>query len=350
MTNRARPSSLAFTLTFTLTLSAAWLPLATGAAAAGKDTVQGTFTVKGKTTLFKHVYVTRASNPAEPGSAYLILLVSDAPVPEEARKPAPLAELGKSGKIHAVRVVWTEGFDAVTATPFHSAVEDNGQPTKGGVIIDLRAYNEKRLDAKINSRPLGQDWHFNATLEAEVVSSTATAEDFADPVPVVPPAGVERDTRVESERTDPVALKRALGRLGYEYSGEAFQHAVNDGELDAVRLFLRLGISPDTAPDGQPVLMNAATLCTREPTGSRVDIVKALLAAHAAVDPKDENGSTPLLWSVNVGCPADIVRALIAAGANVNVKAKGGGTPLMMAEVLQRAELVKLLKQAGAKE
>jgi ankyrin repeat protein len=52
---------------------------------------------------------------------------------------------------------------------------------------------------------------------------------------------------------------------------------------------------------------------------------------------------------VSAGCPADIVRAFIAAGANVNVKAKGGATPLMLAQALQRAEIVAVLKAAGAR-
>ena len=56
------------------------------------------------------------------------------------------------------------------------------------------------------------------------------------------------------------------------------------------------------------------------------------MAGKAAVDPKDENGSTPLLWSVTAQCPTDFARALLAAGANPNVKAKGGGTPLMLAK------------------
>jgi ankyrin repeat protein len=108
-------------------------------------------------------------------------------------------------------------------------------------------------------------------------------------------------------------------------------------------------MSANTTYEDMPVLMSAAMLCTREPAAGRVDIVKALLAAHAKVDITDENGSTPLLWSVNVGCPTDIVRALIAAGANVNAKAKGGATPLMLAQALNRSEIIAVLKAAGAK-
>lgn len=320
--------------------------------AAAADSVRGTFTVKGKTLVWKQVYVSRTSNPAEAGSKYLVVLVTDVPVAEADRRPARLRELATAGKLHAVRVTLKEGFDAVTATPYHGAIDDNGQATKGGAIIDLQAYNEKQLEAQIKSRPLGQEWHFNATLQAAVVPTTSTAEDFSDAVPVVAPTGIERSTEVEAGAPkDPTALKRALGRHGYEYTGEGFNRAVMDGNLDAVSLFLKLGMNPDTkAENGYQVLMSAVMGCTREPAGDRLGIVKALLGAKAAVDPKDMNGSTPLLWAVSGQCPTDFARVLVAAGANVNVKAKGGGTPLMLAKVFQQAELVALLQKAGAKE
>jgi hypothetical protein len=320
--------------------------------------------VKGKTHLFKQVAVAKTANPAEPGSQYLVVLVSDVPVTAADQKPARLAELARDGKVRAVRVVWKEGFDSLTATPYHNALEDNGQPTKGGAQIDLQAYDDKRLEAQINSKALGQDWHFKATLKAAIATMTSTADDFRDPVPVVAPGGVERETTGASAggagsagagaaagAKDSTALKRTLGKLGFEYTGEAFTHAVKNGNLDAVSLFLQIGMSPDSKDSlGYPVLMSAVMQCTSEPAGSRIEIVKALLAAKAAVDPKDDNGSTPLLWSVTAQCPTDFARALLAAGANPNAKAKGGGTPLMLAKVFQRADLIALLEKAGAKQ
>jgi hypothetical protein len=332
-------------LTLVLCASSAW-------SASAADSVIGTFTVKGKTHLFKQVAVTKTSNPAEPGSQYLVVLVSDVAVAAADQKPARLAELARDGKLRAVRVVWKEGFDSLTATPYHSALEDNGQPTKGGAQIDLQAYDDKRLEAQINSKSLGQDWHFKATLKAAVGTMTSTAEDFKDPVPVVAPGGLEREkTSAAGGAKDATALKRTLGKLGYEYTGEAFSHAVKDGNLDAVTLFLQIGMSPDSKDSlNTPVLMSAVTQCTSAPAGSRIEIVKALLAAKAGVDPKDQNGSTPLLWSVTAQCPTDFARALLAAGANPNVKAKGGGTPLMLAKVFQRTDLIALLEKAGAKQ
>lgn len=330
-----------------------WLStMSVATAAAAADTTTGTFTVQGKTHIFKHVSVTKTADPAKPSVSYLVILVSDVPVTAEDRKVARLTDLAKTGKVRAVRIVWKEGFDSVTATPFHAALADNGQPTTGGAIIDLQAYDDKRLESHIKSKALGQDWHFNATLKADVLPAPWDAEDFKDPVPVVAPTGLERDTKVEKgPAPNATELKRTLGRHGYEYTGEAFTNAVKDGNLDAVALFLKLGMSADTKDSGgYPVLMSAAMMCTRDPMNGRVDIVKALLAAKATVDPRDQNGSTPLLWAVSTQCQSEMVAAFIAAGANVNAKAKGGGTPMMFAKVYNRADLIAMLQKAGAKE
>jgi hypothetical protein len=315
------------------------------------DTALGTFTVKGKTHVLKQVYVTRAVEPASPTTAYLTVLVSDVPIDAGSRGTEALTGLARAGRIHAVRVVWSEGLDRIVTTPFAAGVEDNGQPTTGGAVIDLQAYDEQQLKAKITSKMLGQDWHFSATLSATVVRVAVTDQNRRDTTPVIPPTGVERDTRVESNgRVDATADKRTLGRLGYVYNDESFTQAVKDGNLEAVRLFLRLGTSPNVKDTGDTfALIAAAMMCTREPVGDRAAIVQAMLAAKATVDVKDMNGSTPLLWSVNAQCPAEIARALVAAGANVNVKAKGGGTPLMLAKVFNRSDLVDLLVKAGAK-
>ena len=230
--------------------------------------------MKGKTHLFKQVAVTKTSNPAEPGSKYLVVLVSDVAVAAADQKPARLAELARDGKVRAVRVVWKEGFDSLTATPYHNALEDNGQPTNGGAQIDLQAYDDKRLEAQINSKSLGQDWHFKATLKAAIATMTSTAEDFRDPVPVVAPGGLER------EKTGAAGTAGAARREGFD---RAQAHA-----RQAWLRIHRRGVQPrgegrqsrrgDTVPADRhepgfegflnsPVLMSAVTMCTTEPAG-----------------------------------------------------------------------------------
>jgi hypothetical protein len=339
-------------MTITIRILAASLLclLVSRGSARAADTVIGTLVTKGKTHILKQVYVTRAMG-LESKAAWLVVLVTDVPVDAASRHTGRLVELASAGKLHGVRVIWSEGLDRVIATPFDAGAEDNGQPTTGGAIIDLQAYDEKQLKAKITSKPLGQDWHFSATLSAAVVPTTLTDEDARDTRAVVPPAGLERDTKVEKvDRVDPLQGKRTLGRLGYPYNDESFTQAVKDGNLEAVRLFLQLGTSPNVKDSiGGPALISAVTMCTREPAGDRLALLQAMLAAKATVDVKDENGSSPLLWSVTAQCPTDFARVLVAAGADVNVKAKGGGTPLMLAKVFQRTDLVALLVKAGAK-
>ena len=336
------------TLRFTVTIACTLLFSLPGRAA---DTAIGTFVVNGKTHILKQVYVTRAAEPDSPTTAYLSVLVSDVAVDPAARTTARLAELAATGKVHAVRVVWSEGLDRVVTTPFAAGVDDSGQPTTGGAIIDLQGYDEVRLKARITSKMLGQNWHFSATISAAVVRVAVTDENRRDTVPVVAPTGLERETAVERDGPiDPTADKRTLGRLGYAYDNESFTQAVTDGNLAAVRLFLRLGTSPNGKDSvGRFALISAVTMCTREPQGDRLGILQALLAAKATVDVKDDNGSSPLLWSVTAQCPTDFARALVAAGADVNVKAKGGGTPLMLANVFKRDDLIALLVKAGAK-
>jgi len=87
--------------------------------------------------------------------------------------------------------------------------------------------------------------------------------------------------------------------------------------------------------------------------------VHALLAKGADVNARDNDGSTALMAAVTYG-HIDIVHALLAKGADVNAKdnagdtalmaAKRGGTALMAAKREGHKEIVRMLKEAGAKE
>src|SRR5262245_17015918 len=87
------------------------------------DTVIGPLVTKGKTHILKQVYVTRAMGVES--KAWLVVLVTDVPVDAASRHTARLTELAAAGKLHGVRVIWSEGFDHLVATPFDGAVEDN---------------------------------------------------------------------------------------------------------------------------------------------------------------------------------------------------------------------------------
>jgi ankyrin repeat protein len=77
--------------------------------------------------------------------------------------------------------------------------------------------------------------------------------------------------------------------------------------------------------------------------------VKRLLAAGAAVDARDDLGSTPLLDAAWLGY-TEIGDFLIRHGADINAKhGEAGSTPLQYAVLTGRPAMVRLLLEAGAR-
>lgn len=307
------------------------------------DDALGTLTVKGKTTVLREVAAAEQTDPESPSDKWLVILASDRKVPEEDRSVARLAELAKDGKLHAVRILWRVGTDTVRVVPYDPALPQSGRMGQERPTINLRRYGSGKLDAEFRSKMVGQDWHFHANVKAGVASGgvadlepEAEAEEAADSGAAV--AGGDR--------------KVALGKLGYEYTPEAFRNAVAEGSLDAVRLFLQIGMSPNAHEkgEGHPMLL-AAQLCSNQPESKpRSAVLEALVAGGGDVKTKDENASTPLLWAVQTGCSPSAIAALLKAGSDPNAKAKGGATPLMFAEIFQRTEIAEMLRKAGAKK
>ena len=300
----------------------------------------GTLTVKGKTTVLKHVVATRETDAGDPDRVWLVVLATERPVAPEDRPPARLRALAAEGKVKGVRVLWAEGYDRVEAVPYHVDLEVNGMRGPERPILDLKAYDEKRLEAEVRSKMMGQDWHFQVRFEVPVAKGGVLE---TEPEATVESRDAGKDASPEK------AKKLELGRLGYEFTEEMFFRAVKDADLPAMRLFLELGQSANAVDEVTgPVLVTAAMFCSYEPKEARGDVVKLLLASGANPKAKDGNDASALLWAAQ-SCPIDAVKALIAAGADVNAKAKGSGTALMFAEVFKRDDVARALRAAGAK-
>ncbi|MFI5180907.1 MAG: ankyrin repeat domain-containing protein [Thermoanaerobaculia bacterium] len=299
------------------------------------DDALGTLTVNGKTTILKAVAVTEETG--ENGEKWLVILASDRKI-EGDRSIARLAALAKDGQLHAVRILWRVESDTVRAVPYDANLPESGQMGQERPSLDLRKYGSGRVDAEFKSKMVGQTWHFHARVRAAVApGGTLELEPEAEGFGAAEPGGDR---------------KLALGKLGFAYDEESFSHAISDANLDAVRLFLEIGMSADAHEKGgtHPMLL-AAMACGDQGGGKpRSEILEALVAAHGDVKAKDQNGSTALLWAVQGGCSASSVQALLKAGADPNVRAKGGATPLMFAEIFKRTEIETILKKAGAKK
>ena len=203
--------------------------------------------------------------------------------------------------------------------------------------LDLQEYGSGRVKAEFESKMVGQSWHFHANVKAAVVpGGTLELEPEAETFGAASPGGDK---------------KLALGKLGYAFNEESFGHAVSDAKLDAVRLFLEIGMSPNAhgKSDVHPMLL-AAMGCGQADGKPRSEILEALTAAHGDVKVKDQNGSTALLWAVQGGCSPASVAALLKAGSDPNVRANGGATPLMFAEIFKRTEIEAMLEEGGREE
>ena len=212
-----------------------------------------------------------------------MILASDRKV-EGDRSVARLAKLAKDGQLHAVRILWLVGSDTVRAVPYDAALPASGQMGLERPTLDVRKYGAGRVDAEFKSKMIGQDWHFHANVKATVATGGALElEPEAKEFGAAAPGGDK---------------KLALGKLGYAYDEGAFGGAITDANLDAVRLFLEIGMSPNARAkgNGHPMI-SAAMGCGDQAEGKpRSEILEALAAAGGDVKAKDENGSTALLW------------------------------------------------------
>jgi hypothetical protein len=174
----------------------------------------------------------------------------------------------------------------------------------------------------------------------EKIAETPGGKVTSKEVKIIPPevlgwyAGQSRES-----------LEEMLREYGYPHLDEdALLGAAGRGEIEALRIVLASGISPDAgASDGMTALISAAAVGQNE-------AAMLLIKAGANVNAVDMNNSSALLWASQRCDNADLVRALIKAGADVNVQARGTATPMMMATVMKCEENQKILKEAGAKE
>jgi len=174
----------------------------------------------------------------------------------------------------------------------------------------------------------------------------------------------------------PAQARIQLGQLGLKYDAATFVRRAAENDAQAVALFLQAGMQPDAsnakdqtalmwaatnghlelarvlmekgadvnralpwaAGSGQAQMMDLLLGARSSPSGlnaalraavgtSHANMVRALLAAGASVDAKDDKGRTALMEAASVR-KLENVRLLLAAGADVNAKDQHGATAL----------------------
>jgi hypothetical protein len=171
-----------------------------------------------------------------------------------------------------------------------------------------------------------------------------------------------------------LAARERLSQKNIPFTESAFNRAVEEGDTDAVELFLAAGMNPDVkGTGGRPALISAAsrgrnnvsrkllsrgaavngrdatgaTALMQSALGGHQETTDVLLAGGADVNLRDNNGQTALIRAAARG-HADIVRKLLNHGARIDIRDNGGRDALTWAEVNNRSDVVSLLRKARA--
>ena len=122
------------------------------------------------------------------------------------------------------------------------------------------------------------------------------------------------------------AALRKLREMGFPMPTANFlvMSAV-EGNLEAVKLFIAAGYSPDTRDRDQPAIVSAAMF--RKP-----HIVLYLIEAGADVNAVDDVNTTALMRLADQCDATETIRALLKAGATTDQKSAGGADAAMIAQ------------------
>jgi TonB family protein len=119
--------------------------------------------------------------------------------------------------------------------------------------------------------------------------------------------------------------------------------AAAKGDAASVTRLLQRGARVNEADKDGYTALHRASHC------GDIQVIKTLIAAGADVNAKTKENVTPLLISIDMGCPkTEVTRALIEAGADVNVAESGGDTAIVIAATETSFDVMRELLKRGA--
>jgi ankyrin repeat protein len=149
-----------------------------------------------------------------------------------------------------------------------------------------------------------------------------------------------------------VNVVRSLLKSGAAVDGKqpggltALMLAARNGHLPVIKVLLAAGANPNVSV--QTMEAGAVSPLIWAIMSDNQAVVQTLLKNGAEVNPRYEDGTTPLMHAVQF-CGIQMVNTLLAAGANVNSrKSDNGYTALMIAAERDEPQFTRVLIDAGA--
>ena len=139
-------------------------------------------------------------------------------------------------------------------------------------------------------------------------------------------------------------LEKGANINAWNKNGQTALHEASRNEhADIVKLLIDKGMDVNIEGDCNETALHEAS------RNGHTDTVQLLIDNGADIESKElSDDQTPLHWSSQDG-HIDSVRLLLDKGADVNAKNKNGQTALDFAQAQKNEDIVKLLKESGAK-
>ena len=140
----------------------------------------------------------------------------------------------------------------------------------------------------------------------------------------------------------PEAARAELARRNIPCTADAFVNKAEDGDLVVVQLFVRKGMSVNTANNaGVTALMRASS-------GGRFEVVKYLVELGADKTAKNAAGWTALRSAAAAG-QLEVVEYLVEQGADIEDTDRYGGTPRALAAQAGHLAVASYLEKVAAR-